>query len=185
MLKLNLLPPAEKKKLKLAELQKRIYLLFLWLGAILIVFIALLIAAYFNLEIILNEQEDLIIEREADQKNQEIALIKQRVDQVSQRLSVVDNKQQGFISWTSALLGLSRIVPDGVYLTGFNYQKTGGKLDISGHARTRDDLLLFESRLEQSDYFAEVESPLSNIIKQTDINFSFSLRPLQYFELSQ
>ena len=47
-----------------------------------------------------------------------------------------------------------------------------GAVSITGNAATRKALLDFESALKASPYFTEITSPLSNIIRESNINFS-------------
>lgn len=50
--------------------------------------------------------------------------------------------------------------------------KNDRSISVSGFAATRNDLLDFEGRLRSSGRFQDITSPLSNIIRETDIEFS-------------
>ncbi len=178
MIKVNLLPPAEKNKLKLEKLQKKIYFCFLWLAGVLLIFVGLLLSTYFIIQVMLQGQENLIDQRKASQKNKEIALMQERINQANQRLKLVNKKQQTFVVWTPILLEFSDLVPNQVHLTNLSYQEANERLRLSGYAQTREDLLIFEEKLKTSNFFTDLESPLTNIIKQRDINFNFSLKPI-------
>ncbi|KKR09813.1 MAG: hypothetical protein UT37_C0010G0018 [Parcubacteria group bacterium GW2011_GWA2_39_18] len=53
---------------------------------------------------------------------------------------------------------------------------TAGKLAvISGHAKTRENALDFQSALEKNSFVSEVKAPLENFLDQTNIDFSFTL----------
>jgi len=47
----------------------------------------------------------------------------------------------------------------------------GGEFSLNGFASTRTDLLNFEKRLRESEMFQDISSPLSNIVRGTNINF--------------
>ena len=71
---------------------------------------------------------------------------------------------------------IEQITPRGLYLINFSYQASNNKVSLTGWAENRDKLLRFEKLLKETPYFGEVEAPLSNLIKQTDINFSFIIK---------
>lgn len=48
-------------------------------------------------------------------------------------------------------------------------------ITIAGRASTREILLAFTRKLNQDSYFSNVSSPISNLIKSTDINFQITL----------
>lgn len=50
------------------------------------------------------------------------------------------------------------------------------EITLSGHAATREQVLLIESALKNDPLFSNVPSPLQNIIKPTEIDFSFTFR---------
>ena len=68
----------------------------------------------------------------------------------------------------------------GIKITFFSYEK-GAKQDdkdkvfLSGKAKKRDDLITFESRLKKELRVSEVISPVSNLIKEKDSDFSLTL----------
>lgn len=50
--------------------------------------------------------------------------------------------------------------------------KNGGNVVMNGFAKTRDNMLTFETFLRKGGTFQEITFPLSNIAKQFDINFT-------------
>lgn len=69
----------------------------------------------------------------------------------------------------------------GVKITFFSYEKdkaqgSEGGIHLSGTAETRDDLLIFESRLKKDWGESKVVSPVSNLINEKDFDFSLILR---------
>ena len=45
---------------------------------------------------------------------------------------------------------------------------------IAGHADERANVLEIKDKLEESDVFKDINSPLSNIVKERDISFIFN-----------
>lgn len=68
----------------------------------------------------------------------------------------------------------------GIRITYFSYEKSkepGGedKIYLSGKAETRDELLLFENSLKKEMGDKKVVSPVSNLIREKDFDFSLIL----------
>ena len=176
MFKVNLLPPQEKKKLELAELSHILAFSAVRLVFILIIFILVLISAYFCLRILINTQNDLIEVRQRDEKAQLQTEVEEKIQRLNQDAKKIYLKQNNLIVWVPILEELSEITPSGIYLINFSYRTSTGQIDLNGWADNRDKLLVFENLLKESSYFEEIKSPLTNLIKQTNINFSFTLK---------
>ena len=48
-------------------------------------------------------------------------------------------------------------------------------MTVSGMAGTREDLVAFVKKMEDSKYFSDVVSPISNLTKDKNINFVITL----------
>ena len=178
MLKLNLLPPQDKKDLELAKLSRLIASLAVWFLIFLIIFTLFLVSTYFSLSILLAEQKKLIGIRQSDPKTQDVLKIEEKIKRTNQIVKQVYSKQQEMILWTPLLEEMTKIVPSGIYLTNFSYQATDNQITLNGWANWRENLLYFQESLKENSFFKEVEAPLSNLIKQRDIDFSFTLKPV-------
>ena len=177
-MKLNLLPPKEKEKLELDDLNQLIFFLAIRIAIFLLIFILLLISTYYCLSILLKEQKRLIEINENDIRIQQLVKMEERIKNVNQQLTKINLKQNELVIWTSVLEELAKIIPSGVYLTNFSYRLFDNKINLSGWAENRDKLINLKNSLEESVFFVNLDSPLSNLIKQTDINFSFTLEPV-------
>jgi len=182
MIKINLLSPAEKKQLELANFIRLAISFGIWISVFLIVFILLLVSTYGSLAILLKDQNRLIEIRRADHKTQRLVEIEETIKKVNDQLIDINLKQKELVVWTPALGELSEITLNGIYLDNFAYQASLNRINITGLANTRDTLLFFQEQLEDSPYFIEIEAPLSNLIKQTNIDFSFSFQPVASIE---
>lgn len=176
MLRLNLLPPQDKKRIELANLNSLVVFLSFCFLSILVISALVLSSISFYLSDLLRDQDELIAERQNDLRIQQSVEIEEKIKQANQRVNQIYLKQKDLVLWTSLLEELAKITPTGVYLTGFSYQLTNSQINLSGWADQRDELLLFQNSLESNPHFAEIEAPLSNLFKQNDIDFSFTLR---------
>ena len=178
MFKVNLLPPREKKGLELAKLSRLLAFFTVRLVIILVIFILVLISTYFCLRIFISTQNDLIKARQSDERVQYQIEVEEKIQQLNQDARKIYLKQDGLVLWIPILEELSKITPSGIYLINFSYLAFTDQINLSGWANNRDKLLVFENSLKKSSYFEEIEAPLTNLIKQTDINFSFTLKPV-------
>lgn len=178
MIKLNLLPPREKEEAKLADFVHWLVFFTAPILVFLVIFILLLVGSFFSLFVMTNAQEEAIKIRESDSKMQELFQTENRITEINQVLDQVYRKQQETISWTLILEEMSEITPKGIYLTNFSYDKNRNTVHLIGWAEERKDVLFMEELLEESLLFEQINSPLSNLLKQKGINFSFSFKPV-------
>ncbi len=179
MFGLNLLPSKDKKRLELIDFSYLLIFFGFRLVIIFIIFILILVATYFSLFILVNAQDDLIEARKNNEKTQLQIEIEEKIEKTNKEARRVYVKQSELIIWTPILEKISEITPQGIYLTNFSYLSTDNKINLVGLAENRDSLLAFEGYLEEIPHFKEVIAPLSNLIKQTDINFNFTLKSIE------
>ena len=65
--------------------------------------------------------------------------------------------------------------PSGITLTGFSYKRTDSILALQGIASTRDLVVPFARSLESNQYFEKAPVPISNLAKNTNLEFSLSI----------
>jgi len=159
MRKLNLLPQAEKKNLKLAYINRLIILS----GAGLILILILILSGLFALKIYLNQK--LI------PTGQKLGLgqLEAKIAELNKQISVVENFNLN--QYSSILTKLNQqTLPE---IEWENLQITEGEIQFRGHAQTREQMLEFEKELKK--IFPEVISPISNLIKSSDLDFTFNI----------
>ena len=173
---MNLLSPAEKRDLRITEFNRLVFSLASWLLVILVIFSIFLASAFLSLSILLKEQTNLITIRESEPQMQNLLKIEDKIRQTNQVIKQINSKQRQMVLWTPLLEGLTKIVPTGVCLTTLAYQSNSNQIILNGWANQREDLLRFQKSLEENPFFAEVETPLANLVKEKDIDFSFTLQ---------
>lgn len=178
MIKLNLLPLKEKREAKLAGFMRWLAFLAVPISALLLIFILFLVSAFFSLLIMLKAQEEAIKIRKSDFKTQELLKIEEEIVELNKIIDQVHRKQNKTTSWTLILEEISEIMPKNMYLTSLFYDKSKNTINLIGWAEKRKDVLSLEKLLKESLLFDHVNSPLSNLIKQNDIDFSFSFKPV-------
>ena len=175
MLKLNLLPPVKKRELELAALDNLLRSLAVRFLILLIIFSLFLASILFCLSILLKEQRNLITIRKSDPQMKNLLMIEDKIKLANQVIERVDLKQQQMVLWAPLLEEITEIVPAGIYLTAFSYQKDKHQIVLGGWANHRENLLRFQKSLEENTFFIEVEAPLANLVKEQNIDFHFTL----------
>ncbi len=65
---------------------------------------------------------------------------------------------------------------NGVKINYFKYEKDkNARIMINGKSANRSDLINFKKKLEDDESFSSISSPLSNLLKDTDINFNMTI----------
>lgn len=176
MIRLNLLPSQEKKDLETAEINRWSAFFSSWLLILLIIFILLCLSAYFYLFILVKAQNGLIEDEERHIKTQELEQLEKQIGRANQKISQVYNLSKDLKRLMPTLEEFTGLAPQGIYLTNFSYQKDLQRVNLNGHAQNRNQLLVFQKKLEENSQFTDIDSPISNLLKQEDIDFNLTFK---------
>lgn len=175
MIRLNLLPIKEKKKLKLEFVQCNI----ISSGLFLILLILVSILLLDGILIFLNQRlyaigKEVITEQSKIIQTETIRGIEKKVKELNIQLVDLDKIQK---SQSNFYQVLSDIIPgllSGVRVYTIELEKETKKIAITGYSPTRDNLLLIKKTLESSPKYKNIDFPISNLTNPKDINFRFS-----------
>jgi len=175
---LNLLPKKEKEDLKRRLLNRYISFFGLFLIAIILFLIAILVAIYSVLYLTQTriKQSNVLFTQAQELEKQVSSLNKDLADFINQRLEYINKIEKEKIYWSQVLEKLTQTIPNNIRLSSLEIDE---KVKIAGYAKTRDDLILLQKILEREPQFKELESPLSNFVKQQDIDFFFAFKILK------
>lgn len=131
----------------------------------------------------LSSMKDNIVNAKLEtQKNEPVPLLDQQtlsvVKDLNDKLSLVENAEKSKFAVSEKVINaiiLKKVL--GIKITGISYKKGDNKINIQGTAPSRETLLLFRESLESSINFKQVDLPISNFVKGSDIQFSLSLSP--------
>ena len=177
MLHANLLPDEEKKNISLEQWLRVITFFGIAVNSILVIGITLLAPAYLPLYFQNREFERaLSIQQEAAQR-----IHADQISQSAMRIQTIIGSLQkaaGNPSGALSLFDLFTSSPSGVVVSSFSIDKKA-VVSLAGNAATRKDLLIFEQYLRDSARFQDITSPLTNIIQEKNIIFTFkaTLKP--------
>ena len=167
---LNLLPPKQKRELRLDLLNQAIVAF--GIAAILVVLILTLVLAIalFYLNINLAQLEKELISWQAKSEIKELENLEEKVKEVNRDVAFLEECQEKRVEFSLILENLAKQVPSGIRFNNMSLEKSG-KASIRGYALTRDILLTFKNNLERAPYVSDFDFPLSNLTKSEDIDF--------------
>ena len=81
--------------------------------------------------------------------------------------------QQHFY-WSKALAELGNLTPIGCHLDSVTFSRSTGEVKVDGIADTRTEVIDFWSNVKNSDYFNNINFPLTNLETATNTSFSYT-----------
>jgi hypothetical protein len=197
MIKINLLSPLDKENLKWEKVNNLAVKNILWVVLSQLVFIGVF---FFSIQY-LKARSDATAARlasvQTQPQTQEIASIEREMKQNAGKVEKIYEAQKDHVSWTVLFDNISKLVPEGVKLEEIKaepYQEkeeqaktaNGGgetrkgassekkiQVQITGNAKTRELLLIFEDKLKATPIFFDLEYDTSNYVKSADIDFRY------------
>lgn len=174
MIEINLLPDVQKKELQLREASYFIARSFIIIFAVIIFSSFLLLAINQLMKSNLNSIERQIETYEKYFQSAKNKEIESNINEINKMIRSIAQVQKNRTNWSETLIELSQIVPPEIQFNEIKINKLEKKIEISGKAKTRDQLLKFQDALENSDFFENVTSPISNIVSPENINFNLT-----------
>lgn len=188
MIKINLLSPSDKENFKWEKINNLIKGWTIWMLLVQIVFFAAFLFAVEYLKIeksAVTSQLEQIKNKEA---TKEIDSIEKELRTYAAKIDDIAELKDSHLHWSYVLAEIIGNMPSGVRLEGFSAQEVVAvkedkkkpaeeeryKIDISGNALTRNDLLIFEGTLKNSELFFGLEYDDSNYVKSADVDFRYS-----------
>ncbi|MFH1597635.1 MAG: PilN domain-containing protein [Patescibacteria group bacterium] len=175
MINLNILPP--HKKLALARERTLFITRKIIIYTIIVLFFSLTFLWGNNL-LIEERVADIEQQIEASQqitKSGTSTTLDQKISQYNQRAIEVYKLFKATEKWSEVVSQFTKNVPDGIQFTYWSLQKAGRAVELSGYARTRDDLVLFKDNLQSNPIYTNIEIPISSFLKKTDLDFRIDL----------
>lgn len=175
MIALNLLPPQEKYLLAQGRLQRLLLFYGIAIMGALLIFMVLLgtIWLYVDLQYktIANELNSV----QASLNGLDLKTQGDEVTTLNAQLQKISSIQKNQNKYSELLPALANLVTDGIRLDSLSFDP-GGKVALNGYAQKREQIIAFKDSLEKSGLFVNIENPLSNLVKETDINFVFNFQ---------
>lgn len=170
MIALNLLSPQKKKEVE----EHILYASIKNILAILLIFIIFISVVLLGAKLILSRNFQTVVEQ-TTLIVKEYGGVNQNIKEINKKLNNISKTQEEFVTWSYHLTELTKILPENIELSTIILKPGDKQTLIKGLARTRDDLLLLKTNLEESELFTYVELPFSNLLTRNDIDFELRL----------
>ncbi len=180
---INLIPNEEKKIMARSFYLRLVTMFFVMLGVSVFIASIALLPAYFLSSV----KKSIIDTKILEQKNEPILVLDKEISAISQnlnlKLDIVENSNKNKFYVSERVIGeLIKNKMSDIKIVQISYGinsgiSAGSSISIRGIAPSRERLLLFRMALETDDAFKQVDLPISNFIKGSNIEFSLKLIP--------
>ena len=169
----DLLPEEYAARVRHEKLSRFYILLFSYMSAFGVIVLVLLLPSYFSLS-----YEQGGIGGEIDAAKQSVG--SKRVTEAESSLKILNQQISGIVDYHQARAGIyvariANATPPGVALTRLAYNEASASIDIEGVADLRDNLLTFIAALKNDSAFSSLDSPITNLLKETKVAFHMSV----------
>ena len=169
MIRLNLLSPAQKDALRLRVLYALIERLIVTLVFFAFLSGILLILTKIQLSKNLTEIESRQI------LTAEYVSVNDNVKALEQQIARIESLQRMATSPSSLIRDIAERTPAGIAIASLRFDIPSASLEMTGVAARRDDLLSYETTLKESPFIKQLDSPISNLLRKTDVDFQFTI----------
>lgn len=176
---INLIPIEEKEEIKKDFYNRFLSSLFVVFCFAVFISLVMMLPSY----VISLEKKNSTNQKLGALKNEIMPEIDQKalvsIKDLDMRLALLENARKKEFIFSKKVIDeiISKKVP-GIKINKFFYENDsleGKKISITGIAQNREKLLLFRQALEEDILFKNVDLPISNFVKGSDINFSINL----------
>ncbi len=171
---INLLPISEREKVHSDLFKKQINTFGLFIALIFFGSSIFILNTYAFLKIQTRELKQSLNLEEVKTETQEVKTLEVEIKNLNARLSAYQKFRIEKQPALNVFLKIKDAVPPGANLNALLYDAGARKIILSGIASSRDDVVLMESRLKDSNFFENLESPLSNFLDKTNSKFNFT-----------
>lgn len=179
---INLIPNEEKKRMRKDFFLRLLIVLFFMLS---FSFLIASVAVFPSL--VLSYQNKILITKKLEnEKNQKIPEVDEKaqnqVTELNEKLNLIEKAINNKYIFSEKVIDeiLQRKIA-GIKITKIFYQNDefkGRIVTINGLANNREQLLLFRKSFEESTLFKDVNLPISNFVKDRNIQFNLNLSVL-------
>lgn len=170
----NLLPKEDQSETRIDKISNFVAIFFFWVVLSLLILSLLFLVAYVYLKSEYNQISTQIdLQRQVVSKNENVR-IKKELNDLNIRLFNLVNLDKYHGNWSEVILKFSGLLPADVAIDSFSADRSTSRIQIIGVAKSRDSVLKLRENLLASDYFENVNFPLSNLIRPTEVSFRYT-----------
>lgn len=173
---LNLLPKTELEELKIEFTVRFLKFFGISIFVILLISAALLFVVYWGLKIQTASNEKSLEINQAGESGKKIIFMEQKIREINNRTSRINQIQNSLANPLPIFYKIISLIPEGIVLKNLDIDFEKKEVKSSGHANLRENLITFQDNLEKSDFAKNISRPLSDLLKQKDINFTINFK---------
>ena len=179
---INLIPNEEKKKMVKAFYYRLAVLLLAVLGTCAFIAFVSILPAYFA-----SVTKNKLAESKLQAEKSEEALLPDEgtlkvVDDLKEKLNLIENRNKDkFIVSKKVVNSVILKKMESIKIDHISYENdpvASRKVSIQGNAPSREVLLMFRLALEEDGSFKDIDLPISNFVKGSNIKFNLTLTPV-------
>ena len=172
---INLLSPVVKRDIFLEHLNRKV----MFVGElvfIVLLFMAVLMAgevAYAAAK--LRELSRKVGSMSGRMEVQQLRQFQQRLRAIKTDVERLNRLQEQHPDVFTTIKDLIETLPASIQLTNLDVDVIGKRIIFSGRTATRSELLLLKDMLQKDSRYGDINLPLANLLKETNIPFTFSV----------
>ncbi|MBI4128550.1 MAG: hypothetical protein HY460_00740 [Parcubacteria group bacterium] len=175
MLRLNLLPPAERENLAFIRNRKQVTVFGQWLIIILVSSAILFwtIGSYIGIQ-----SAEYTRLSEGERSKESFRTIEAMENDIRESQKLVQNAavlRGNRILWSQTIPELAGVLPTGMRLSSLAVDSAKGEITLLGRAENPDGIIASIKAFEGHPFIAKVDVPPSNWLRQSDIDFKLVL----------
>lgn len=177
MITLNLVPQTEKENYGI-EMSRR-FVVFFSIGSfvIFIAFLGLLVVSYFFISFQIDPEIKRLEAEKQTEKAKKVAEFEKQIKDINTKLNAIANAKKQIVPVAPIIGKIASASESGnSYLKNLLYDKNLSSASIKGFAKTRNEVLRIEENIKKDASFKDLNSPYSNFLKQTNIDFVFDFK---------
>ena len=171
---INLLPKSQKKELELEFLSHQILVFWILIIVSLVLFVAVAYVFRIYLAQVIATNDKLIVQNQQQLESPEYKSIHDQVLTLNSTVADLKNLENHHYTWSDAMLELSNLISPKVQLDQMTFDAASGKIDLTGQAKTRQDVIDFWANVFKSPYFTKINFPLPNLDRPQNGDFNFT-----------
>jgi len=175
---LNFLPQNNKKKVVREYLYRFSSLFFLFLFFVLIILFSFFVPSYFFVTYKNAAVSDQLALSILESKNKKVD-ITATISDTNGLIRILSSEDTSLTVRSEILKKLLNDKQKQISLTSLNFLNNDDgsmNVEISGIAETREDLINFEKNLKNDSSFSNIDSPVSDLLKSINADFSVTLK---------
>jgi len=179
MITLNIIPPELKKEIKIKKIYAALkdFYAVLFINVCFIAIIYLVALGVIQAHFVKTIKNSSLLTKSVENYEQQIK-------EINAKINEVEKIQSEAVEWSYLVSFLFSHAPKGIFFNHISVNKEKNSLTLNGTAAKRENLLALDELLKSSEYFANVNFPLSNLLKKENINFTITAE-IKSYDFSQ